>query len=247
MPGFLSALTGKITGLGTVARAAVVTTVAVAMVVGGAGAVLSLPDNGVDAAVVVPAAVDQPAATVTVEAPAATVASPAPAPAAAAEPAPAPAASARATAPAASAAASADLPALPKAPKASARKAPTAAAADIPTPTLPALPAIPGCLSELIPTSGTMPDPVELATQLPSCILSLVMGSVPLDLIRSVLDSANLPVDIFGCLSSVLSAVPTFATGDLSRLPQLLTACMPTGDFSGMGSMSARASMRSAG
>ena len=242
MSGFLSALTGRITGLGTVARAAVATTVAVSMVVGGAGAVFSLPDDGVEAAVVVPAVVDQPAATVAVEAPAASLApaaAPAPAPAASAL------ASARAAAPAA--AARAELPTRPKAPKASAQRAATAAANDIPTPTLPSLPAIPGCLSDLIPTNGTMPDPVQLATQLPSCILSVVMGSVPLDLIQSVLESANLPVDIVGCLSSVLNAFPTFATGDLSRLPQLLTACMPTGDLPGMGSTSAWASMRSAG
>jgi hypothetical protein len=113
---------------------------------------------------------------------------------------------------------------------------------NIATSAIPALPAVPSCVANLIPTGATVPDPAQLVAQLPACVLSLVTAHLPLDTIQSMIGSANLPVNVFTCLSSVLRSVPGFVGGNLSGLPQLLSACVPTGSAPGIRSIPAMGS-----
>ncbi len=127
-----------------------------------------------------------------------------------------------------SGASSAGLPSVPKA------AIPTIP--NVAIPTVAGLPALPSCVTNLIPTGGTVPDPIQLATTLPSCIISVITANLPMETVQSLIGSVGLPIDLSTCLSSVVRSVPTFAGGDLSRLPQLLSACLPTGQVPGMGS-----------
>jgi hypothetical protein len=236
MTGFQAAI-AKFAALGTMAKATVATTTALSVVLAGATGVLSLP-KGQEAPVAASAAAHRrPAAAVnaTVETPSANASNEA---AVAAAPTPSPAAAASASARSATTA---------SVPTSTATRVAAPTVANVPTPpipniTIPTIPSIsnlpnlPPCLTDLIPTGASAPDPFQLVAQLPQCILSVVQAALPLDLIRQVLGSLNLPVDFTGCLSAVLGSIPTFATGDISRLPQMLSACMPTGQLPGMGS-----------
>jgi hypothetical protein len=217
MPGFLGALIAKLVG-GTVAKAALATTAALTMVVGGGAAAGIIPTGGdTDPVAVAQPAVDQAndAADAAVE--------PAPPAAAATEPA---ADEASVTPPAASASASAD---------ANTAAAPAADMPDVPdVSTLIPEAVVPPCVSDLVPSGGSVPDPTQLVSQLPTCILSVVTANLPpLDLIEQAIGSANLPVDVSGCLTSVLASLPTFVSGDLSGLSGILSDCLPTGGIPG--------------
>lgn len=211
MPGFLTALIAKLAGLGTVAKAAIATATAALTLAaaGGATGVLPLPGGQTDPGVVAQAAVPQTTAAVptTTSTPATT----------------------STTAVKAAGGAS-----VGSSTGSTSTKATTSVATPANLPTFAGLPAIPSCVSNLIPTGGTVPDPAQLVTQLPACILSVVTSHLPLDTIQSVIGSANLPVDLSKCLSSVIGSLPTFAGGDLSGLPKLLSACLPTGSIPGM-------------
>ncbi len=223
MPGFLAVLLAKMAGLGavktTIATATAALTLAVA---GGATGVLPLPGGHAGTGVVATAAVAQslpadvpPPSTGLPEMPGMSAAIETSVSAAATG------AEANVSVAAPMVAAAATVPVVP----------------DIPLPTLPSLPAIPPCVANLIPAVGIVPDPFTLVAQLPACILSVVTAHLPLDTIQSVIGSFNLPIDIVGCLSSVLGSVPGFVGGNLSGLPQLLAACLPTGAVPGIGSI----------
>jgi len=64
-----------------------------------------------------------------------------------------------------------------------------------------------------------------------------VTAHLPIDSIQHVIGSANLPVDVSTCLSSVLGSLPGITGGNVSGLPQLLAACLPKGPIPGMGSI----------
>nr|MBA3955459.1 hypothetical protein [Acidimicrobiia bacterium] len=201
MPGLLGALIAKLVG-GTVAKAALATTAALTMVVGGGAATGIIPTGGdTDAVAVAQSDLDEANGTadVAVE----------PAPAAPAVEATEPAADeASVTPPAASASADTNTAA-----------APAADMPDVPdVSTLIPEAVVPPCVSDLIPSGGSVPDPTQLVSQLPTCILSVVTANLPLDLIEQAIGSANLPVDVSGCLTSVLASLPTFVSGDLSGL-----------------------------
>ena len=218
MPGILAALIAKLAGLGTVAKAAIATTTAVVtMAVGGAATgVLPLPGGGADPAAIAQDAVDQ--ATSAVGSTSGSLP---------------PTISAGDSVPTADAAVTS-----PSSPAGASATAATSANVPTPTvPTIPALPAIPSCVANLVPTGATVPNPATLVAQLPACVLSVVTASLPLDTIQSAIGSANLPVDVARCLSSVVGSVPGFAGGNLSGLPELLAACLPTGSFPGMDSI----------
>jgi len=227
MPGILAVLIAKLAGLGAVAKvAAATTTAALTMALGAGTGLLPLPGGNADPAVVAQGAIDQATAAVNsavASVPATTVGGTAVQAAAATS----------VTSPAGSGSAEASTAAVT--PAAAPAKLP--AVANVVTPTIPALPAIPSCVANLVPTGGTVPDPAKLVAQLPACVLSVVSAHLPLDTIQSAIGSANLPVDVSKCLSSVLGSVPGFADGNLSGLPQLLSACLPTGSTPGLGSI----------
>ena len=223
MPGFLGALIAKLVG-GTVAKAALATTAALTMVVGG-GAAAGIIPTGADTDAVAVAQSDLDEANDTADA------AVEPAPTAAAVEATEPAADeASVTPPAASASASASADTNTAA-------APAADMPDVPdVSTLIPEAVVPPCVSDLIPSGGSVPDPTQLVSQLPTCILSVVTANLPLDLIEQAIGSANLPVDVSGCLTSVLASLPTFVSGDLSGLSQILSACVPAEFIPGSGS-----------
>ena len=231
MPGFLAAPLAKLANIGTLTKAAAtVAAAALTMTVaGGAAGVLALPGGQADtdgAAHVAPAQ-----ATARVDA--AVTSSPSPAGAGASA-----VSRSTVTSKAGSSSGSTTVATSAKAAQPTPPTVPTPPrAANVGAPALPALPAIPSCVRDLIPTGGTTPDPMALVSKLPACIMSVISSSLPLDAILAVIRSANLPVDLSKCLSSVLSSIPALAAGDLSRLPQLLAGCLPTGSFPGMGSM----------
>jgi hypothetical protein len=223
MPGFLGALIAKLVGR-TVAKAALATTTALTMVVGGGAAAGIIPTGG-DAN---PVAVAQPAvdqagdaadAALDLAPPAPPVDAVVPADDEASEMPPTASASADAGAAAATPSVSpaTNLDEVPD-------------VSDFETPELSAQP---DCVTGLIPTGGSVPDPARLVAELPTCILSVVTANLPLDLIEQAIDSADLPVDISGCLSSVLASLPTFVGGDLSALSAILSACLPAGAIPG--------------
>ncbi|MGI8758626.1 MAG: hypothetical protein ACR2K0_04910 [Acidimicrobiales bacterium] len=135
--------------------------------------------------------------------------------------------------------------------RASSDIAPETSSADVavPTavPTLPAQPEVPSCVADLIPSEGTMPDPAQLVSQLPACIISVVSDNLPLDTIQAAIGSADLPVDVSGCLASVVASLPTVVTDDLSALSGILSACLPTGSIPDMGSFPGMDSFPGAG
>jgi len=226
MPGFIAALIAKLAGVGTVAKAALAAATAALTlgVAGGATGVLPLPGGSGDAAVIARGAIDQATAAVNsavASVPATSGTAAVQAAGGAAVTSPAGSTSTHAETATSTAANSAKLPTVP----------------NVVVPTVPALPAIPRCVADLIPTGTTVPDPARLVAQLPACVLSVVSASLPLDTIQSVIGTANLPVDVSRCLWSVLRSVPTFAGGNLSGLPKLLSACLPTGSIPGMGSI----------
>ncbi|MEA2973235.1 MAG: hypothetical protein QOG82_1693 [Actinomycetota bacterium] len=90
---------------------------------------------------------------------------------------------------------------------------------DIPdvTPILNNLPVqLPACVKNLIPTSGALPNPTALAAQIPACI-------------QTVLATANLPVNVSACVASVLGTVTgVLNPATIGSLPQLdVSACIP--------------------
>ena len=217
MPGFLGALIAKLVG-GTVAKAALATTAALTMVVGGGAAAGIIPTGG-DTDPVAVAQSDLDEANGTADA--------------AVEPAP--------TAPAVEATEPAADEASVTPPAASAdtntAAAPAADMPDVPdVSTFIPEAVVPPCVSDLIPSGGSVPDPTQLVSQLPTCILSVVTANLPLDLIEQAIGSANLPVDVSGCLTSVLASLPTFVSGDLSGLSGILSACVPAEFIPGSGS-----------
>ena len=222
MPVILAGLLAKLAGLGAVAKAAIATaTAALTIAVGGATGVLPIPGGGPEPASIAQGAIAQANAAVS----SATSSLPAPTPGVTGVQA---ASAASATPPAASTSAKASTAvATPK----------VTPSANVPNVSVPAIPAIPSCVANLIPSGTTVPDPAKLVAQLPACIASVVTASLPLDTIQSVIGSAKLPVDVSKCLSSVVRSVPTFVSGNLSGLPQLLSACLPAGSIPGTGSI----------
>ncbi|MDQ3569878.1 MAG: hypothetical protein M3450_10885 [Actinomycetota bacterium] len=223
MPGLLAALMAKLAAMGTVAKAAIATaTAALTMAAaGGAAGVLPLPGGDSGPGVVSQTAVDQATAAV---GPATSSLPPA---------------MSGGTGAQTTSGASVTPPSAATSARAGTGPATAAStnSAAVPNAAVPAIPAMPSCVASLIPTGGAMPDPARLATQLPACILSVVRAHLPLDAIQSAIGSANLPVNVAGCLSSVLGSVPGFMGGDLSGLSQLVSACMPSGSVPGTGSM----------
>lgn len=225
MFGLLAALITKLAGVGIAAKAAVATTAALAMAVTGGvvAGIVPMPGGNGDAG-----SIAQPAAEQATDAVSSATDSLPPTTAGETE---AEADSEVSVAPATSSTSagansglntttdnsSADLPAVPA------------------IPAVPELPALPTCVTEIIPTGGTVPDSAQLVAQLPACIVSVVTENLPLDVIESAIGSANLPIDVSACLSSVVSSISGFAGGDLSALTQLLSACLPTGSLPGMG------------
>ncbi|MDQ3680362.1 MAG: hypothetical protein M3378_07440 [Actinomycetota bacterium] len=223
MPGFLAALMAKLAAMGTVAKAAIATTTAALTMAaaGGAAGVLPLPGGDSDPAVMAQGAIDQATEAV------GTATSPVPPP------------TSGGTGAQTAGGASVTSPTAATSGRAGTGVATPAGArsAAVPNAAVPAIPAMPSCVAGLIPTGGAMPDPARLATQLPACILSVVQAHLPMDAIQSAIGSANLPVDVSRCLSSVLASVPNFVGGDLSGLSQLVSACLPTGSVPGTGSV----------
>ena len=85
------------------------------------------------------------------------------------------------------------------------------------TPILNNLPVpLPACVKNLIPTSGALPNPTALAAQIPACI-------------QTVLATANLPVNVSACVASVLGTVSSVLNpATIGSLPQLnVSACIP--------------------
>lgn len=231
MPGFLAVLVAKLAGLGAVTKvAAATTTAALTMALGAGTGILPLSGGTAGSTEVAQVAVAQAMAemsSATASLPSsATGGTPARAAAAATVASPAASSSAKAGAvvPQPAAAVPAKAPGVPT-------------VANIASPVTPALPALPGCVADLLPTGGTAPDPMRLVSQLPACIVSVVSARLPLDTIEKAIGAANLPVEVSRCLSRVLSAVPGFVAGDLSGLPGLLAACLPTGPIAGTGSI----------
>lgn len=225
MPGVLLALVAKMAGLGTAAKgAAVAATTALAMAVaGGAAGVLPLPGDGAEVALL-QSAVQGRSATeaTTTSAPPTTVGR-----------------TVVQTARSASATSSAG-PVSARAGGTVAADATTSTSlprvADATLSSLPALPALPACVADLIPAAGARPDPATLIVRLPACVRSVLAAHLPLDTIQRLIGSANLPVDLVRCLSSVLRTVTAAAGANLSGLPQLLSACLPGGVIPGAGS-----------
>ena len=75
---------------------------------------------------------------------------------------------------------------------------------------------LPACVKNLIPTSGALPNPTALAAQIPACI-------------QTVLATANLPVNVSACVASVLGTVSSVLNpATIGSLPQLnVSACIP--------------------
>ncbi len=228
MPGFLAVPIAKLAGLGAVTKVAAATaTAALTMAVGAGAGVLPVPGGTADSAVVAQGAIDQVVAAVgsaSASVPT-TTSTGSPAQAAVAT---------SVTSPAGSSSAKASTVVTPPA---AVTPAKVAAVSSVATPAIPAPPAMPSCVANLLPAGGTAPDPTKLVSQLPACIQSVVAAHLPLDAIQSAIGSANLPVDVSRCLSSVLASVPGFMGGDLSGLSQLVSACMPSGSVPGTGSM----------
>lgn len=242
MPGFLAVLIVKLAGLGAVTKvAAATTTAALTMALVGAGTgVLPVPSGAADTALVARGGIDHATAAEVSSAfslPVGTSGGTA-APAAAVVLSPTDSTSAKAsTVVPTPAAAPAKLPSLSN----------VGAVSNVATPTIPTLPAIPRCVANLLPTGGTPPDPTMLVAQLPACIQSVVAAHLPLDTVQRAIGSANLPVALSKCLSAVLGSVPGFVGSDLSDVPRLLAACLPTGPVSGTGSIPGTGSLPGAG
>ncbi|MBA2496711.1 MAG: hypothetical protein H0V33_06375, partial [Acidimicrobiia bacterium] len=223
MFGLLAALTAKLAGVGTAAKAVAASTAAVtaAVAAGAAAGIVPMAGANVDPGTVARPAIEQVAAAVSPTtlplAPTTTGAAEVQAEASVTPSTESTSAEATSGLAPPTDVDSANIPAVPA------------------LPTIP-LPVVPSCVTALIPTGGTVPDPAQLAAQLPACILSVVTANLPLDAIESAIDAANLPVDVAGCLSSVISSIPGFVGGDLTGLSQLLSACLPTGSLPGTGS-----------
>ncbi len=220
MPGFATALIAKLAGLGTVAKAAIATATAVLTMAlaGGASGVLPLPGGHADSGVVVQGALDHAAAAV----------------GSATKPLPPPSGG---TDVQAAAGASVTPPTGSASTHASTGVATPTAGTSANLPTVPdvTVAAVPACVTNLVPTGATVPDPVQLVSQLPACVLSVVTAHLPLDTIQAAIGSANLPVNVSGCLSSVLTSLPALVGGNMSGLAQLLSHCLPTGSIPGIG------------
>lgn len=226
MPGFLAVLLGKVAGLGAVkaALATVAATLTLALA-GGAAALLSVPGGDADSGVV--AQVLQ-ADTTGVVAPATSSAAPVP---------PAEIGVQAGTEASVESLSASSQAAIEVATPTVATPVNVPSVPSVALPPLPSLPVIPPCVANLLPTAGSIPDPAALVAKLPACILSVVTANLPIATIQSVIGSANLPVNIAGCLSSVLGSVPAVVGGTLSGLPALLAACLPTGAIPGVGSI----------
>jgi len=224
MFGFLAGLTTELAGVGTAAKAIVATTAALtgAVAAGAVAGIVPMADSNASPDVVVQPALEE---TIAALSPATDASSPTSTGEAEVQ------VEASVAPPIGSASAEASTGlAVPTDTTAA------VAPADPVIPSIPALPAVPLCVTELIPAGGTVPDPVQLVAQLPACIISVVTANLPLDAIESAIDAANLPIDVAGCLMSVVSSIPGFAGGDLSGLTELVSACLPTGPLPGTGS-----------
>jgi hypothetical protein len=91
---------------------------------------------------------------------------------------------------------------------------------------IPALPApvanivnnLPSCLKDLVPTTGSVPDPATLAAQIPPCI-------------QQVLGTISLPADVSKCVASVLGSIGGIAGMSAGSLPDIskldVSSCVP--------------------
>lgn len=75
---------------------------------------------------------------------------------------------------------------------------------------------LPACVKSLLPTSGALPNPTALVSQIPACI-------------QTVLATTNLPVNVSTCVASVLGTVSSVLNpASIGSLPQLnISACVP--------------------